>query len=256
MQTQIDDYIRTIVLQHTPVISYNVQSRLDALDPHILAWANGHKYKLKLTGSVAKGTAITGTSDIDIFISLNPSVGIYNTLDQVYMTLRNRLNEAGYIAREQNVSLGINHAGLKIDIVPGVQHHLLGSDHSIWKRKAKTWTKTNVDAHIKYVSESGRTFDIKSVKIWRKLRELDFPSFYLELSVIESLKGQSILGNSPSQNFMTIMQYLATDFLSKAVKDPANQANEISDELTIEEKEKIRDAAKATMQGQWNQALW
>lgn len=251
-----DNYIRQIVAQHTPNITYIVQDKINELTPHIHAWANGHAYIVKLSGSLAKGTGITGTTDIDLFISLDPSVSTCNTLENVYNTIRNRFNGAGYTAREQNVSVGIDHAGLKMDIVAGVRHHALGLDHSIWKRKTQTWTKTNVDEHINYVKKSGRVFDIRAIKIWRKLRGLDFPSFYLELSVIEALKGRALLGVSPTENFVKVMNYLVSDFADKIITDPANQSNEVSEELTEAEKQTIRDVAVITLQGSWNQAIW
>lgn len=251
-----DNYVRQIVTQHTPNITYVVQDKIDELTPHIHAWANGHAYIVKLSGSLAKGTGITGTTDIDLFISLDPSVSTCNTLENVYHTIRNRFNAAGYTAREQNVSVGIDHTGLKMDIVAGVKHHALGLDHSIWKRKAQTWTKTNVDEHINYIKKSGRVFDIRAIKIWRKLRGLDFPSFYLELSVIEALKGRTLLGVSPTKNFVKVMNYLASDFVDKIITDPANQSNEVSEELTEAEKQTIRDAAVLTLRGSWNQAIW
>src|SRR3989344_1464894 len=251
-----DQYITQVVVRHTPNITYIVQNKIDELKPHIRAWANGHSYILKLSGSLAKGTAITGTTDIDIFISLDPSVSTCNTLENVYNTLRNRFNGAGYTAREQNISVGINHTGLKIDVVAGVKHHILGLDHSVWKRKAKTWTKTNIDAHINLVKNSGRISDIKAIKIWRKLHDLDFPSFYLELSVIEALKGTGLIGSSPANNFVKVMNYLVDGFENKVINDPSNQSNEVSDELTLAEKQKIKNLAQTTLAGNWNQAIW
>lgn len=256
MTNEIDMYVRNVVRLHTPNVAYILEDKINELRPHIHAWANGHQYEIKLSGSLAKGTGISGTTDIDIFVSLHPSVGEYNSLENVYNTLRNRFVGAGYSAREQNVSVGLDHTGLKVDVVAGVKHHVLGFDHSIWKRKAETWTKTNVDAHITYVKNSGRVFDIKLVKIWRKLSDLDFPSFYLELSVIEALKGTMLLGFSPSANFIKVMNYLATDFVDKKIFDPANLSNEVSDELSKAEKEVIRDAAVATLQKSWTETLW
>ena len=255
-QAQIDEYIRTVISRHTPNITYVVEHKVNELQPHIHAWANGHAYILKLSGSLAKGTAITGATDIDIFISLDPSVSTCNTLENVYSTLRNRFNGAGYTAREQNVSVGIDHTGLKIDVVAGVKHHILGLDHYVWKRKAKTWTKTNIDAHINLVKNSGRISDIKAIKIWRKLHDLDFPSFYLELSVIEALKGTGLIGSSPANNFVKVMNYLVDDFENKVINDPSNQSNEVSDELTLAEKQKIKNLAQTTLAGNWNQAIW
>lgn len=253
---EVDLYVSQVVASHTPNVNYIVAHKINELHPHIQEWANGHEYTIKPSGSIAKGTAITGTTDIDIFISLNPTVSTCNTLENVYDTLRNRFNQAGYSPREQNVSIGIDHTGLKVDVVAGVRHQVLGLDHSIWKRKASTWTKTNIDEHIKYVKNSGRVADIKAVKIWRKLHNLDFPSFYLELSVIEALKGTPSLGVSPSDNFAKVMVYLANDFVEKTIKDPANQSNEVSDELTQAEKEQIRAAAVTALGTNWNECLW
>lgn len=251
-----DAYINQVVAAHTPDTQHLVENAVQSLYPHISAWANGHKYELKLSGSLAKGTGITGTTDVDLFISLDPSVSTCNTLEKVYGTLRNRFNGAGYNPREQNVSIGIEHAGLKTDLVAGVRHHVLGYDHSIWKRKAQTWKKTNIDSHVKHVRESGRVSDIRAVKIWRKLHNLDFPSFYLELSVIEALKGKLILGSSPSANFVTVMEYLVNDFDSKTVLDPANSNNIISEDLTSTEKSIIKNAAGAALATNWNNVIW
>lgn len=255
MNSNEDNYIRGVVAQHAPTILFVAQQKINELAPHIFAWANGYEYEIKLAGSHAKGTAISGSSDIDIFISLHPSVKDSNTLENVYNTLRNRFNETGYQTREQNVSLGINHTGLKVDIVAGVRHHPLGLDHSIWKRKKGTWTKTNIDEHINYILRSGRTEDIKAIKIWKKLRGLDFPSFYLELSVIEALSGRPLNG-SPADNFVIIMRYLQNEFVSKIIIDPSNTQNQVSDELTLAEKQIIKNAASLTLLGNWNQAIW
>jgi hypothetical protein len=170
-----DAYITAVVSAHTPIGIQNVIQIAQELNTHIYPWANGHDYELKLSGSFAKGTGITGATDIDFFISLNPSVSTCNTLQHVYETLRNRFNGAGYSAREQSVSIGVNHSGYKVDLVAGVKQVSNGLDHSIWKRKAQTYTKTNIDQHINYVVGSGRISDIKAVKIWRKLWGLEFP---------------------------------------------------------------------------------
>lgn len=254
MNKAADDYIIAVVQRHTPVI-IGLEQKVQTLIPSITMWANGHQFDLKLSGSLAKGTGITGTTDMDLFISLHPSVSSCNTLENVYNTLGNRLRCAGYAVREQNVSIGIDHGGLKMDLVPGVKHHPLGFDHSLWKRKSQTWTKTNINNHIDRISNSGRILDIKAIKVWRKLRGLEFPSFYLELSVVEALKGK-LLANNPSSNFIDIMNYLATDFVRRIIKDPANSANDVSDELTQQEKLVIQTAAAATLRSKWEEAIW
>ncbi|MFA7285406.1 MAG: nucleotidyltransferase [Candidatus Paceibacterota bacterium] len=248
-----DEYVRKIVAAHTPNDAHDVQAVITAITPHIHLWANGHLYELKPSGSYAKGTAITETTDVDIFISLNPSVATCNTHENVYKSLTARLNSSGYTAREQNVSLGVKHGLLDVDFVPGVQHDIYSGDHSLWKNKQKTWTKTNIDKHISHIKNSGRAFDIRAIKIWRKLHKLDFPSFYLELSVIEALKDTT---TTPSQNFIKVMNYLIIEFVSKTIYDPAVPSKEVSDELTLVEKNIIKQKAVSTLAGNWEQAIW
>jgi len=230
----INTYLRDVTQKHTPTVNFDINKAVEGVTHHIHAWANGHSYDLQLSGSFAKDTAITGSTDIDVFISLDPSVSECNTLENVYTTLSTRMKNSGFTLREQNVSLGINHGVLKIDLVPGVRHSHLGNDHSLWKRKEQTWTKTNVVEHINHVTRSGRTFDIRMLKIWRKLRNLDFPSFYLELSVLEALSGKSY--DNPSGNLSSIMHYLSDDFESRTIWDPSNTNNKVSDELSTAEK--------------------
>lgn len=247
--TEIDNYVRGVVLRHTPVPINDVVQKAQGLFSHINLWANGYEYDLKLSGSYAKGTAIHGTTDVDFFISLPPSVSDYNTLEFVYKTLKNRMNQAGIIAREQNVSLGLQHGDLKIDLIPGVRHNPNGSDHSLWKRKAQSWTKTNIDTHINKIVGSDRIFDIKLVKIWRKLHNIEFPSFYLELSVLEALKNKP--KNDPTNNFLAVMDYLCNDFISARILDPSNTNNVISEELSSAEKKAVKDFAAHTLQSTW-----
>ncbi len=255
LPNEYDLYLIEIIRQHTPQ-ALDPALILGDLMPLIKIWSNAHRYELKISGSIAKETGITGTTDLDIFISLDKSVRDYNTLENVYKSLGTRFRLAGYPVREQNVSIGVMHKGLKIDFVAGIKLHPLGNDHSVWKRKAQTWTKTNIDGHVKYVKESGRIFDIKAVKVWRKLRNLEFPSFYLELAVIEALKGRSIFGGSPSENFKLVMSLFVDGLLDKNISDPFNSANIVSEELKQSEKLVIKQAAIDTLAGTWNQAVW
>lgn len=252
--TELDNYLRNVVTRHTPIAITNIQQKIQGLLPHINLWANGYEYELKLSGSYAKGTAIHGTTDIDIFISLHPSVSEYNTLNFVYTTLRNKINGANILAREQNVSLGLEYNGIKIDLIPGVRHHPIGNDHSIWKRKVKTWTKTNIDTHISHIVSSERAFDIKVIKIWKKLHNVEFPSFYLELSVLEALKHRP--KNNPTDNFLAVMNYLQNDFVSARIVDPSNTNNIISEELTTTEKNTVQNIANLTLQSTWDRVFY
>ena len=81
--------------------------------------------------------------------------------------------------------------GFKVDLVPGKLQNALTVDHSLYRRKADTWTKTNVATHIQYVRSGGQLDETRVLKLWRNQKGLDFPSFYLEMALIEALRGPS-----------------------------------------------------------------
>ena len=111
----------------------------------------------------------------------------------------------------------------------------------------KTLDKTiDLEAHPDYEGIKNRFYDDFEVFVRNKKIE----------AVIEALKGTGLLGSSPANNFVKVLNYLADDFENKVINDPSNQSNEVSDELTIDEKQKIKNLATATLAGAWNQAIW
>lgn len=219
-----------------------------ALVPVVEAWGGQYLVAIQPSGSFAKGTAIRSGTDIDLFLSLSSSTP--NTLGEIYQTLLNKLKEQGLNPTPQNVSLRVRSGSYDVDLVPAKRQNQQGEDHSLYRRKADTWTKTNVARHIRDISTSGRLDEIKIVKTWRNQQRLDFPSFYLELTVIAALKGKSYA--ALGDNVLAVFEYLTNSFPSARVVDPANSANIISDDLTAAEKSAIAGAARvARAQRTW-----
>ena len=211
----------------------------------ITSWAGGQLHEIKPSGSMAKGTAVTSSADLDLFISLKSDT--IGTWQEIHDLLAARLKSLGYQPRLQNVSLRINHNGINVDLVVGKKFAypngsitaLLGAhDHSIRTRNNGSWTKTNIESQIHAVKNSRRIDEIKLVKIWRDINNIDFPSIYLELSVINALKEQNPLpflgSNLLSQRFMKVIRYLASDFENAIIEDPGNKSNIISDDLSAQ----------------------
>ena len=139
-----------------------------------------------------------------------------------------------------------------VDLVPGKRQNARSSDHSLYRRRADTWTKTNISTHARTVVGAGRADEIRILKLWRNQKGLDFPSFYLELSVIRALSPKPVpgllLGSPPvtlAQRVMKVFDYLRDSFPAARIADPANSNNIISDDLTAQEKAKVSAAAKA-----------
>lgn len=223
------------------------------LYPIIKNWAGDCLHGVSYSGSYAKGTAIRGHTDVDLFISLKH--GTPENLRDIYMKLTRCLTNKGFSPRLQNVSIGVKFRGASVDLVPGRKQSGNTSDHSLYHRKGDTWIQTNVSKHNLLIQKCGRRMEIRALKIWRELFGLDFPSFYLELTVIKALAGQP--KNRLGTNLQKVLKYLVTDFETARVVDPTNSANIISDDLSAAEKRHIeKQAFDSLSKANWNQIIW
>jgi hypothetical protein len=213
------------------------------IKPVIEKWAGRYLLDLAASGSYAKGTANRSGTDLDLFISLSSETS--ESLSDIHKTLVIALKASGYQPRLQNVSIGIKVLGYAVDLVPGKRQNWLYNDHSLYKRRGDTWTKTDVSQHIEKVKASGRQAEIRLTKLWRTQRGLEFPSFYLELAVIKALERAFL--TPLADNIRTVFAYLRDNILTARFVDPANTNNIISDDLTVAEKQAIRSAAVAAL---------
>lgn len=254
-RAQISDaYLRNILVRLRVDTGPNspVRGVQAAIRPSLFKWAGFYLVSMNPSGSFAKGTAIRGGTDIDIFASVSEEATA--SLEYIYTTLFNRLHEDGFNPRPQNVSIGINVGGYSVDVVPARRHNNLGEFHSLWRRKAQTWTQTNVNKHISAVRNSGRTEEIMILKAWRKQKRLTFPSFYLELLTIEACKGRPV--GALSENLWATLAYIRDHIQTAVFIDPANTNNRISDDLTAAEKKSLANAAFVARQAtHWNQVI-
>jgi len=222
------------------------------LEPIIQGWAGNLLVSVKPSGSFAKGTANHSGTDIDLFISLSHQTS--ETLKEIFESLFAKMNGKGYTPSRQNVSINVRVNGYDVDLVPGKRQDFFSADHSLYRRKADTWTKTNVAKHISHVTSSGRLREIRIIKLWRSQKQLDFPSFYLEMTVISALSKQFL--GTLSANVLKVFEYLRDTFPNARVVDPANSNNIISDDLSVTERAKIKAAADQALKApNWNQIV-
>ncbi|WP_202882875.1 nucleotidyltransferase domain-containing protein [Microvirga tunisiensis] len=165
--TSADEYLRTILAREAiatgPYTPANI-FRIEVL-PLLRDWAGHYLVDATPSGSFAKGTANRSGTDIDIFISLHHETP--GTLGELYNNLFVFLHRKGFKPRRQNVSLGISVGDFDVDLVPARRWNQISEDHSLYRRKAGNWTKTNVARHVAIVSGSGRQDEIRILKLWR-----------------------------------------------------------------------------------------
>ena len=212
------------------------------LVPLLQEWGGNVLLNVHPSGSFMKGTAILSGTDIDLFVSISELCP--DSLKELYEKLFQRLTERGYQPKRQNVSINIRVGNYSVDLVPAKRQNSLSTDHSLYRRRADTWTKTNVMTHINHVVAAGRQQETRIIKLWRNQKNLDFPSFYLELAVIRALSDSNALLTSLESRVQTVLEYLRDSFQNARFVDPANTNNVISDDLTASQKQTISVAAR------------
>jgi predicted nucleotidyltransferase len=253
LMTQQDEYVSTILQKYAVQTGSNspAERNGNAIKPAIRTWAGQSLADIFFSGSYAKGTAVSGTTDIDLFISLKSDTPLENIYEGLYQFAARQ----GWQPRRQNVSIGINYNGEKIDLVPGRIQSGYQNYHSLYRSKTGSWTQTNVARHIEVVKNSQRTNEIRAIKIWRNLHNLDFLSFYLELTAINALYRCST--DDLAANVLHALKYIAETLPSARVVDPANNNNVISDDLTSSEKQVIAlRASQSYQEKHWGQIIW
>jgi len=213
------------------------------LEPIIREWAGNTLLGVQPSGSFAKGTANKTGTDIDLFISLADNTNA--TLKEIYESLYTKMNGKGLNPKRQNVSINVQTNGFSVDLVPGKRQDNYRQDHSIYRRRVNSWTKTNITKHISHVQQSGHINEIRILKLWRNQKHLDFPSFYLELTTINALLRPYTFGLS--NNVWVVFKYLCDSFIDARIEDPANTNNVISDDLTKVERVNIKAAAERVL---------
>lgn len=255
MLTGDDLYIRLIIGKYRAATGPGSTWReaLRLLEPLIRLWAAPYLLRISPSGSFAKGTAICGTADVDLFISLSPSTPF--GLREIYMRLFEFLTLRGLAPRLQNVSIGVTIGGMSVDLVPGRKQLGNTTDHSLYHRRSGTWIQTNVHQHILFVRRSRRLNEIRALKIWRRLHNLDFPSFYLELAVIHALRGRHI-ERQLARNLAETLRFLAHDLSNTRIIDPAKSNNIVSDDLNDAEKRAVAGQAARSLGMPWSNVIW
>jgi tRNA nucleotidyltransferase (CCA-adding enzyme) len=146
-----DEYLKSMLAReavdtgsYSPVRSVQAQ-----IQPVIKGWVGNFLVCVSPSGSFAKDTANHSGTDIDLFISLSQDTT--ETLKDIYDKPFKWMTEKGYIPKRQNVSINVKVSGYSVDLVPARRQDACSDDHSLYRRKADTWTKANVTKHIDHV---------------------------------------------------------------------------------------------------------
>lgn len=261
MNDDINTFLMGILQKYQTRDLSQYSLELKNLQTILKSWAGSCGVDIKVSGSRSKSTAISISSDIDVLVSLSANCNrSEGGLKKIYNSLYARLKKHYANVRKQNVSFRILLRDLEVDITPARRHSKSPNYHWLYVSKKDTWQQTNIQKHKTDISQSGRTNEIKLIKIWRELNQLDFPSIYLEYLMINNIltnKSKDI--KNLGDNIVHVFSELAKDSdnpLYSRVVDPANSGNILSDLLNQKEKSSLISSAKVALQSNWDQVFY
>ncbi|WP_417307943.1 hypothetical protein [Devosia sp.] len=236
-------YLRKILEREAVAVETEANLRLLEGRVHELCadWAGRHLLEIFPVGAVQKRTANIGGIAIDFAVALSPRTP--HAVPVIYRSMESALQRAGYPTRRRNVSLAVDLDGTLVDLVPVKRESFTSEMHELYSVRRDTSMKSNLARNSRAIRDSGRLEEIRVLKLWRDKLGLDFPSFYLELSVLAALRGRPT--GELADNVWVTFGYLEKHFFARAALDPSHAINLVSDELTRGQKLAIRDAAAA-----------
>lgn len=203
-------------------------------------------------GGSERGTANMTGRPIGFLYSFSPKLG--DSVATLYEGIFSLLDRLGYEPKRRDVAIAFLYKNVPIDVVPAKREAMSGDVHELWVSRSKRAVKTSPFAHAKHMIESRRIEEIRCLKIWRDQIGLDFPSFYLELSVLAALRNRPV--GPLADNVWTVLGYLETLLPARSVLDPFNANNIVSDHMDAGGKDAIRKAAQFARAGRaWSEII-
>jgi hypothetical protein len=175
-------------------------------------------------------------------------------IKNIFWSLFEYLTDHDLRPRTRHVSMQLQSKGLNVDLIPAYRDRET-SGNVLFNKKSGTAVRTDVAQHVHLVANSGRQQEICALKIWRERNKLDFPSLYLELTVLHALETERF--GQLADNVLTALRYLSSRFEQAVVHDPANLDNVVSNDLSASEKKAIAKAARDVLYDEnWKKIIW
>jgi len=222
----------------------------DEIIPVVKDWGKQYLQGLTLTGAYAKNTAVSVSSHVDVLVSLSPVPG--REIKNVFWNLFEYLSDHDLRPRTREVGIQVATHGLKVDLIPAYRER---NGNILFNKKSGAAVHTDLGRHVHLVANSGRQQEICALKIWRERNSLEFPSLYLEMSVLKALESERF--GQLADNVLAVLRFIANRMEQVTVRDPANGDNVLSNDLTAKEKAGIAKAARDALYDEnWKKILW
>lgn len=205
-------------------------------------------------GSYKKKTMIKASYDLDIILYWAPDAPY--TLQNLYKRVGSVLQKNWKCVKSKRVGWELPFEGdFHIDVIPGKESSKDSQYAYLYNRKTGGRFQTSIKIQINYVQNSRRQDAIRLMKLWKKRKNVPIKTFILEQMVIEGCKALS--RNTLEPQLDATFEYIKDNITTKKIFDPANSQNIISNEISIEQKNRIRKlASQAINADKWSQIFY
>ena len=206
-------------------------------------------------GSYGKKTLIRASYDLDIVVYWSSKSTF--TLQDIYKSVGSVLQKKWDFVRSKRVGWELRFKGdFHIDVVPGKSSSADDTYAYLYNSKINNRFQTSIKIHIDTVKDSERRDIIRLMKLWKKRKNVPITSFILEQMVIDGCKERRASFSDLESQLNASFHYINNNILTKRILDPANSNNVISDELSKEEKNRIRRLAnQAIVAKKWSEVF-
>ena len=250
-----ENYLRDILvgqnLTHNQI--ENLQNLRNKIEKQLKSGLKGSP-RTYYGGSYKKKTMIGASYDLDIVLYWTPDAPY--TLQNLYKRVGSILQRNWDHVHEKKVGWELHFKGdFHIDVIPGKESSTDDRYAYLYNKETGGRLQTSIEIQVNYIKNSKRQDTIRLTKLWKKRKSVPIKSFILEFMIIEGCKGVSRNNLEPQLN--AAFEYIEDNITTKRIVDPANSQNIISNDITSEEKNRIRRLASQALDADsWSQVFF
>jgi len=248
------EYLRDILARETVTREAlaelpHVQSKITAL---CNAWGSRHIVDVTPGGSFEK--SMTNRSGISVDYVVWIHAQSERRIPALYESMFSAFQRLGLAPVRRDVTLALNLGHMMVDLLPAKRLSMISDIHEIYSTRRGAAVTTNLNQHVLDSHDAGWQDEVRVLKLWRDQNGLDFPSYYLELATQAALRRRP--AGALADNVWVALGFFERLLVPRAMLDPANAANIVSDELTAAQKRSIALAAAAARSGRpWSEIV-
>lgn len=222
----LDDRVN---VKRDSVAAYREQVRFlrDRLAAYVAEHPDFVLVKMLHFGSLAKGTAISTISEMDVAVYLRPDGIDRNDLNSLLSTIRELLMKvypqmegSQFVIDPPAVTIHYHGSGLRVDVVPVIPNGK-PDDRGDLPLAFPKWIETSIPLHLEFIrrrSEKHARFRelIRLTKWWRDEHSVPMSSFLMELIWAHLIDGGE-LPEDPQEALLAFFAYVARTKLAERI---------------------------------------